>query len=107
VPLTQKHVMCSGFVRVSDGTRTRDRLDHNQELYLLSYAHRGSPNLPSGLAARRYSELSAHLLEEPRWAGRSLGVELRPAEGAAGREGADALAAAWADVWSTEAHATD
>ncbi len=25
--------------RVSDGTRTRDRLDHNQELYLLSYAH--------------------------------------------------------------------
>ncbi len=27
--------------RVSDGTRTRDRLDHNQELYLLSYAHHG------------------------------------------------------------------
>ena len=26
--------------KVSDGTRTRDRLDHNQELYLLSYAHR-------------------------------------------------------------------
>jgi hypothetical protein len=26
-------------VRVSDGTRTRDRLDHNQELYQLSYAH--------------------------------------------------------------------
>ena len=26
--------------RVSDGTRTRDRLDHNQELYRLSYAHR-------------------------------------------------------------------
>jgi hypothetical protein len=28
------------FFEVSDGTRTRDRLDHNQELYLLSYAHR-------------------------------------------------------------------
>jgi len=28
--------------RVSDGTRTRDRLDHNQELYLLSYAHHGT-----------------------------------------------------------------
>jgi len=28
-------------VRVSDGTRTRDRLDHNQELYQLSYAHHG------------------------------------------------------------------
>ena len=24
---------------MSDGTRTRDHLDHNQELYLLSYAH--------------------------------------------------------------------
>jgi hypothetical protein len=30
---------------VSDGTRTRDRLDHNQELYLLSYAHRGFVNV--------------------------------------------------------------
>lgn len=29
--------------RVSDGTRTRDRLDHNQELYQLSYAHRARP----------------------------------------------------------------
>jgi hypothetical protein len=38
--MRQKHVVCSDFVRVSDGTRTRDRLDHNQELYLLSYAHR-------------------------------------------------------------------
>ena len=25
---------------MSDGTRTRDHLDHNQELYQLSYAHR-------------------------------------------------------------------
>ena len=24
---------------MSDGTRTRDHLDHNQELYQLSYAH--------------------------------------------------------------------
>jgi hypothetical protein len=30
---------------VSDGTRTHDRLDHNQELYQLSYAHRGLLNL--------------------------------------------------------------
>jgi hypothetical protein len=30
-------------LRVSDGTRTRDRLDHNQELYLLSYAHHVPP----------------------------------------------------------------
>jgi hypothetical protein len=26
---------------VSDGTRTRDTLDHNQVLYLLSYTHHG------------------------------------------------------------------
>jgi peroxiredoxin len=30
---------------VSDGTRTRGRLDHNQELYQLSYAHRATLNL--------------------------------------------------------------
>ena len=33
------------FAKVSDGTRTHDRLDHNQELYQLSYAHRGVLNL--------------------------------------------------------------
>ena len=27
---------------MSDGIRTHDRLDHNQELYQLSYAHRGN-----------------------------------------------------------------
>jgi hypothetical protein len=32
---------------VSEGTRTPDRLDHNQELYQLSYAHRGAINLPA------------------------------------------------------------
>jgi hypothetical protein len=30
-------------LRVSDRTRTGDRLDHNQELYQLSYAHRADP----------------------------------------------------------------
>ena len=34
-----------GRSRVSDGTRTHDRLDHNQELYQLSYAHQGARNL--------------------------------------------------------------
>lgn len=33
-------------MKVSEGTRTPDRLDHNQELYQLSYAHRGELNLP-------------------------------------------------------------
>src|SRR5277367_4400212 len=37
-----KKPRCSGvFWRVSEGTRTPDRLDHNQELYQLSYAHHG------------------------------------------------------------------
>ncbi len=39
------------FRRVSEGTRTPDRLDHNQELYQLSYAHRGALNLAADLAA--------------------------------------------------------
>ncbi len=39
---------------VDDGTRTRDCLDHNQELYQLSYAHRVVFNLAgwAGLAMR-------------------------------------------------------
>ena len=28
------------LLKVSDGTRTHDRPDHNRELYQLSYAHR-------------------------------------------------------------------
>ena len=28
---------------VSDGTRTRGHLDHNQVLYQLSYTHQGGP----------------------------------------------------------------
>ena len=35
-------------MRVSEGTRTPDRLDHNQELYQLSYAHRGRVSLVDG-----------------------------------------------------------
>ena len=33
---------------MSEGTRTPDRLDHNQELYQLSYAHRGGPESSIG-----------------------------------------------------------
>ena len=33
---------------VSDGTRTRDRRDHNPELYQLSYAHRAAGESSSG-----------------------------------------------------------
>ena len=38
--LGHRQAFVSGLRGVSDGTRTRDRLDHNQELYQLSYAHR-------------------------------------------------------------------
>ena len=37
--------------KVSEGTRTPDRLDHNQELYQLSYAHQGALNLAADRAA--------------------------------------------------------
>ena len=40
--------------RVSDGTRTRDILDHNQVLYQLSYTHHaGAPNKSAGHTAQR------------------------------------------------------
>ncbi len=45
-PSTQKVSDSWAFMKVSEGTRTPDRLDHNQELYQLSYAHRGKLNLP-------------------------------------------------------------
>jgi hypothetical protein len=42
IPKRKKPRAMQGLsTRVSDGTRTRDRLDHNQELYQLSYAHHG------------------------------------------------------------------
>ncbi len=51
------------FKRVADRARTGDRLDHNQELYQLSYSHHAAPNLPGRarrqrLALRRGRELS-------------------------------------------------
>jgi hypothetical protein len=39
---SEKALLAGPFRRVSEGTRTPDRLDHNQELYQLSYAHRGT-----------------------------------------------------------------
>jgi hypothetical protein len=42
-PAGQNTPFCSYFLRVSDGIRTRDRRDHNPELYQLSYAHQGHP----------------------------------------------------------------
>ena len=44
LPGTQKNPALAGFFwEVSDGDRTRDRRNHNPELYQLSYAHHGRP----------------------------------------------------------------
>jgi hypothetical protein len=48
--------------RVSEGTRTPDRLDHNQELYQLSYAHRVGLNLAAGRLAQASLRSSEHEL---------------------------------------------
>jgi hypothetical protein len=40
--------ICSASDRVSDGIRTRDRRDHNPELYQLSYAHQGRGQSSTG-----------------------------------------------------------
>jgi hypothetical protein len=37
--LREEPGICGALLGVSDGARTHDRLDHNQELYQLSYAH--------------------------------------------------------------------
>ncbi len=62
---------------MSDGTRTHDRLDHNQELYQLSYAHRGTIESTIGRTKARL----------PGWArcssGRELGEDARIVAGAA------------------------
>ena len=47
-------------MRVSEGTRTPDRLDHNQELYQLSYAHRGPLNLAANRAWAEAQVASEH-----------------------------------------------
>jgi hypothetical protein len=54
--------MLTASRRVSEGTRTPDRLDHNQELYQLSYAHRGIAESTSADAA-----LIACPLTHPAW----------------------------------------
>src|ERR1700676_1467614 len=42
--------------RVSEGTRTPDRLDHNQELYQLSYPHHGRRDVSLALALPRQAK---------------------------------------------------
>ena len=64
-------IISRAFMKVSEGTRTPDRLDHNQELYQLSYAHRGDLNLPSPASRNRTRCPKAQDLADPmatRWA---------------------------------------
>ncbi len=70
---------------MSDGTRTRDRRDHNPELYQLSYAHQGRPNLAVG---RRRADAQTGRRRPPRparrrapvraWNGSSRAAPRRP-----------------------------
>jgi hypothetical protein len=55
VPLTQKRLVCSGFVKVSEGTRTRDRLDHNRETDRLNIAECGFETFGHRLVCRSMS----------------------------------------------------
>ena len=50
--------ICRAFKRVADRARTGDRLDHNQELYQLSYSHHAGTNLAEG-----GGDLGAHQLD--------------------------------------------
>src|SRR5437588_10556521 len=59
--------------RVSEGTRTPDRLDHNQELYQLSYAHRGG----LGIYQRPWACQLADAGHEARVAPNRLGLALK------------------------------
>jgi putative membrane protein len=72
-------------LRVSEGTRTPDRLDHNQELYQLSYAHRGAPESTSARplfgvrvddGCRRRSLLAMSSESQSRRSDPGLGVRL-------------------------------
>ena len=51
--------ICRPFLRVSDRIRTGDRLDHNQELYQLSYAHRALFNVTGNQGAEPVSSRGA------------------------------------------------
>src|SRR5437588_5760046 len=67
-------VVTRPFTRVSEGTRTPDRLDHNQELYQLSYAHRGASESTSELALRqRQGRSPPTWLDHPSPAGKDCG----------------------------------
>ena len=49
-PVSRLSSQAGNLKKVDDGTRTHDRLDHNQELYQLSYVHRERPNLATANA---------------------------------------------------------
>jgi hypothetical protein len=50
---------------VSDRIRTGDRLDHNQELYQLSYAHRAPSNVPGDSGGSLLAELASCMRFDP------------------------------------------
>ncbi|MEA2307509.1 MAG: family transcriptional regulator, cyclic receptor protein [Solirubrobacteraceae bacterium] len=101
---------------MSEGTRTPDRLDHNQELYQLSYAHRASRRIGQAGAGRQgrvitpragymrivvTSEIVPVLQEDP-----DLGRGLEgPRLAAARRDCRAEVIAVRAGAWDAAAHA--
>jgi hypothetical protein len=79
---------CRQRERVADRIRTGDRLDHNQELYQLSYSHHAVSNLPGrdwmrGTARESASERLYAVQTRTRGARRATAAP-RPAESLAG-----------------------
>ena len=62
VSKTPRRAISRTFLGVSDGIRTHDRLDHNQELYQLSYAHRAGIESSSAACAAEAAAPSEELI---------------------------------------------
>ena len=62
----EKGFVSRELVRVSDEIRTRDRRDHNPELYQLSYAHRGVVQGTSGQRRNSGSSVGVQAHAAPR-----------------------------------------
>ncbi len=79
-------------MRVSDRARTGDRLDHNQELYQLSYAHHVRGQFSGPLARPAVSEApvtpAASLGGGARFCSTWLTAPIRSSAGSAPDEGA-------------------
>jgi hypothetical protein len=104
VSKTPRPAISRTFLGVSDGIRTHDRLDHNQELYQLSYAHRAGIESSSAACAAEAAAPSEELIHF-QLASRCGGaggwlLEGRQSAGAAGDRGRRTIRPVWRAVCS-------